>query len=199
VLVSTNGGFNFWVGNNPSATGAAYDARGEPVWTRIPESLKQELEAQSEVQQDQFLYREGLRFIHDEPGRFLALTARRLLYFWWFRPGAGSGQSPYPPYWVLAYQLVYGAVLVAAGVGVWAARAAWRRLWPIYAFFVSLTAVCSVFFVHTRYRMILEPFLLVLAAHGLAVLWGRIRPYCVFRRCRPPIPGMSSSGLERAD
>jgi len=178
-VAAPDGGFNFWIGNNPLATGEAYDATGEPVWTRIPEPMKQQLAAQSEVQQDQFLYREGLRFIHDEPGRFLTLTACRRFYFWWFRPGAGSGQSPYPPHWILAYQLVYGMVLVAAGVGVWASRASWRRLWSIYALFVSLTAVYSVFFVHTRYRMILEPFLLVLAAHGMAVPWGRIRPWVV--------------------
>ena len=92
---------------------------------------------------------------------------------------ARRGQSPYPPHWVLAYQLVYGVVLAAAGVGVWASRSEWRRLWPIYALFISLTAAYSVFFVHTRYRMILEPFLLVLAAHGLAVLWGRVRPYLI--------------------
>jgi hypothetical protein len=36
VLISTNGGFNFWIGNNPLATGEAYDATGKPVWTRIP-------------------------------------------------------------------------------------------------------------------------------------------------------------------
>ena len=137
------------------------------------------------------VWRLGQRVLGETAGRVaLALAA---LY-----PPLAVKVAYVDPVTLEAFLLVLAALL-AAGVGVWAARAAWRRLWPIYALFVSLTAVYSVFFVHTRYRMILEPFLLVLAAHGMAVLWGWIRPYCEFRRCRPPIPGMSSSGLERAD
>jgi hypothetical protein len=99
--------------------------------------------------------------------------------------GAGTGQAPYPAHWALACQLAYGAVPVAALIGAWASRHDWQRLWPLYLLFASLTAVYSVFFVRTRYRMILEPFLLVLAAHGLVVAAGRIRPWVV---CPCPSP-----------
>ncbi|MEW6756518.1 MAG: hypothetical protein AB1505_36940, partial [Candidatus Latescibacterota bacterium] len=72
------------------------------------------------------------------------------------------------------YRLSHGSVLVLAAAGAWLARHQWRRLLPLYLLFASLTAVYSVFFVHTRYRMVLEPFLLLLAGHALACGWQRL-------------------------
>ncbi|MEW6756326.1 MAG: hypothetical protein AB1505_35945, partial [Candidatus Latescibacterota bacterium] len=174
VLVSTNGGFNFWIGNNPLATGHAYAADGQPLWMRMPDSLRQRLAAAGELEQQRLFYAEAFGFAQQHPGRFVALSLRRLGWFWWFRPGAGEGQLTYPSPWVWGYHLCYGAVLALAPLGAWVARHQWRRLLPVCLLFASLTAVYSVFFVHTRYRMVLEPFLLLLAGHALACGWRRL-------------------------
>lgn len=175
VLVSTNGGFNFYVGNGPEATGDAYAVTGEPVWTRMPDSLRAELARRSEPDQDRLLYAQGWRTVAADPGRFLTLCARRLGWFWWFRPRAGSGQLVYPPWWTTGYRLVWGGVLAAAAVGAWAARTAWRPLLPLALAILSQTMVYTVFFVHTRYRMVLEPGLLLLAAVGVQAVLDRFR------------------------
>lgn len=183
VLVSTNGGANFWIGNNTLATGDAYGTDGQPLWLRMPEPLRQRLAVATEVEQERFLYAEGLAFARSHPGRFLHLTVRRLGWFWWFRPGAGEGQQPMPLLWIWGYRLAYGAVLALATLGAWLARGRWRRLLPVYLVLASLTAVYSVFFVHTRYRMVLEPFLLLLAGQALARVWQRLSDR--LRRGRP--------------
>ena len=79
-----------------------------------------------------------------------------------------------PALWIWGYRLTYGAVRGLAALGAWLARGQWRRLLPVYLVLASLTAVYSVFFVHTRYRMVLEPFLLLLAGHALACMWHRL-------------------------
>ncbi len=164
VMISSNAGYNFWIGNNPLATGHAYADDGQPVWMHMPPELQQRVAAVSEVEQSRLLYGEGIQWIRENPGRFLELTLRRLAFFVWFRPGAGTGQMDYPQLWQTGYKAVYGLLLLLAGWGAWWWGRHWRRLLPVYVLIGSVTAVYSVFFIHTRYRMILEVFLIVLAA-----------------------------------
>jgi 4-amino-4-deoxy-L-arabinose transferase-like glycosyltransferase len=167
VLVSSNGGFNFWIGNNPFSTGDAYTPDGVPIWAKMPLELKARLAGLSEVEQDRMLYKEGMGFILQEPATFLRLTLNRIGYFWWFRPLAGKGDLTVPAVWSLGYYISY-ALLLAAGIGgVAISGRRWRDLFPFYALFLSLTSVYAIFFVHTRYRMILEPFLIVFASFWL--------------------------------
>ena len=175
VLVSSNGGFNFWIGNNPLATGEAYAWDGKPMWTKMPRELKEKLAGLSEGARDRALYQEGLRFIRQDPAGFFKLALKRIGYFWWFRPQAGSGDLTYPALWSLGYYVLYGLLLVAGMAGLFASRLRWRDLLPFYALFLSLTLVYIVFFVHTRYRMILEPFLMVFAARWMLSLWTTLR------------------------
>ncbi len=176
VLVSTNGGYNFWIGNNAFATGEAYAADGQPVWTKMPAELKARVLAAGEAAGDRILYKEGMRWVTDNPAAFAALTAKRFVYFWWFRPGAGVGQgahSTFPASWRFGYQIFYALLLVGAVIGLVLSRHWWPQLLPFYALFAGFTLVYSVFFVHTRYRMVLEPFLIVLAAFGANALAKR--------------------------
>ena len=86
---------------------------------------------------------------------------------------------------MVGYKVSYGLLLLAGMSGLVLTRARWQELFPYYLLFGSLTLVYSVFFIHTRYRMLLEPFLMLFAAYSLChLLAGR-------RRCRDSgdIPG----------
>ena len=68
VVVSTNGGVNMWIGNNPRATGKYETLPGTGLrGTGL-----------GEVERDRAGYREAAAFIREHPGRYLWLSLRRV-------------------------------------------------------------------------------------------------------------------------
>ncbi len=47
----------------------------------------------------------------------------------------------------------FGALMPLALLGAWMTRAAWRRLWILYASFVTLMLSVVIFYVLARYRL----------------------------------------------
>jgi len=77
VLVSTNGGVNFWAGNNPNATGRM---ESDSV---LAIGIIRNMTA-DEVQRDKLFYKMGFQFIKDNPLKFLFLSIKKIAYFWGF-------------------------------------------------------------------------------------------------------------------
>lgn len=176
VLVSSNGGFNFWIGNSSLATGEAYAVDGEPIWTKMPAELQERLGGRGEVERDRMLYREGWSWIRREPVKFVRLCLQRATYFWWFRPQAGKGQhGQVAVSWVIGYKVLYGVLLLLAVVGTALARKRWRDFLPFWALLTALTFVYALFFVHTRYRMVIEPLLIAFASYAVVEMVRRVR------------------------
>ena len=176
VLVSSNGGFNFWIGNSPLATGEVYAEDGEAIGTKMPIELQKRLEGKSEVERDQIFYREGAGWIAREPVQFARLCLQRAAYFWGFRPQVGKGTNgQMPTSWVIGYKVLYGFLLLLAVIGTGLARRRWRDLLPFWALFAALTSVYALFFVHTRYRMIIEPLLIAFASYAVVEIVRRLR------------------------
>lgn len=162
-VLNTNGGFNFYTGNNPAATGwymsIAQTPRGVS-WN----SLRQI----GEVQASEVLMQDALDWVAQHPARFLALAAKKALYFWMPPVHAGrdrgSGiETLVRVLWALQY-----CALVALALGGLAFRPLqpWRSrptgvLWLALA---SYTLVHMLFFVSFRYREAVMPLLVVLAA-----------------------------------
>ena len=75
VPVATNGGINFYMGNNPEATGTFR-------WAIPPGATwnKESTNGFFETQASSLGYKHGLQFIRDNPGQFLKLVAKRAFY-----------------------------------------------------------------------------------------------------------------------
>jgi len=106
-------------------------------------------------------------FVAANPGAALKIVVGKALLFW--RP------FPYDPHtwWQRGALGVYYLVLFGfclLGLRAAAERAAWG---PVWALFLYLTAMHSVFFTSLRYRLPLEPFLCLLAAVGALELRRR--------------------------
>ncbi|MCX5796080.1 MAG: glycosyltransferase family 39 protein [Elusimicrobia bacterium] len=88
VLVNYTGGFTFFIGNNPEATGLGHYPLGidsdplleEAQSTRLAEKTVGRALKPSEV--SSFWFRKGLDFIAGNPGRWLRLTWTKFRFFW---------------------------------------------------------------------------------------------------------------------
>ncbi|MDA8243627.1 MAG: glycosyltransferase family 39 protein [Elusimicrobia bacterium] len=88
VLINYNGGFTFFLGNNPSATGVGIYPAGfssNPLLEESQPAALAELAAGRKLKPSEisrYWLRRGLSFIAAEPWRWLKLTAAKLYLFW---------------------------------------------------------------------------------------------------------------------
>jgi len=196
VWISTNGGFNFWVGNNPFTTGSCFDVviadlaaySGDAVAAPdgativqvkpypLPLELRDTAATLDEVALDRALYGASLAFIRAHPGRWLGLLAQKAVSLWWFRPNIGRSSGFYQESWIFPYQVLYTGVLIAAVFGLVLSLKEWRRHVVPCGMLAYLTVVYVAYHAITRYRWEMEPYVLVLAALALVTGWRRVSP-----------------------
>ncbi len=165
VPVALNGGFNFYMGNNPFGSG---DILVLPrFFTRMPESEQQMWRGLTEAERDRKLYRMGLQFVKDEPAKAVSGAGNRFVSFVLFRPYLFVAW----PGWlaaviVISYLVIFVPFMLALP----------RCRGPAHA--VPLLAIAGtllvglVYVVSMRFRSVVEP-LMVLIGEG--ALRGRDR------------------------
>jgi Tfp pilus assembly protein PilF len=201
VVIASQGGLNFYLGNNPSADGmAALAPEFRSTWygglrdaTRLAEeAIGRPLRA-SEV--SDYWFARGLAWIREAPGAATALFLRKVALFWqafeipnnedyyFFRRYSFLFRGP----WLLAFGAV--APLALAGF----VHAATQRRFPwLLAGFVGLYSVSiALFFVCGRFRAPMTPLLCVPAAWFLVEAVGRVQR----RDWRALAPGAAALAL----
>jgi 4-amino-4-deoxy-L-arabinose transferase-like glycosyltransferase len=165
-FVASGGGRQFWVGNNPRATG---DTRAPTQWsTAERESLRS---YRGDLARERWFYREGMRFVRAEPGRAARLYGVRLANLFALWPETHS-RTAYVGAWSRAAQGLASAVIFAGVALALARRRSDPAVWPLVGAVVSFALVNAAFFTVLRYRMAFEPCLLWLAGAGWASLGG---------------------------
>jgi hypothetical protein len=164
VPVSTNGGINFYIGNNPEATGR-FD------W-RIPPGAQWDVASPNgefELQASKLGYREGLRFIADNPLRFLSLTVKRI--FSLYSPPLSNISLDAPKtelLFRLAWAGLYIPLLLFALVSLRYVTGPKGRMWAlVYFILLSQSLPYFITFVGTRYQLPIIPLMALVAAYGV--------------------------------
>lgn len=169
VLVSTNAGSNFWMGNNPQTTGS---------YMALPE-----LNIANEVERDNELNRQAWAYIRQEPISFAVRTVTKAAKLYdresigisWNEQGLQErfGTRILTPLKLLSSGYWY-LVLISACVGViFLLR---NKSWPEIAtlpplvFWLYFTAVHGITVTGDRYHMPAIPFIAMLAAYGINAL-----------------------------
>jgi 4-amino-4-deoxy-L-arabinose transferase-like glycosyltransferase len=162
VLVSSNGGWNLFVGNNPAGTADRAD-----LARAITPDLRVRLMTMNEVEGDRYLRGVALDYIRAHPGE----TARRVLgrarNLVWFNEDFGrtSGYSGVVQRFTrVVYRAWWAVLLPLAIVGMFLTRRDARRHVLLYgAIAANAAAILATFFVN-RYRAPIEPILILFAA-----------------------------------
>jgi TolA-binding protein len=178
VFLSAHSGVNFWIGNNPLATG--YPRFPPGLHAGQEAMLKDSIKA-AEAATGHSLKRSQISaywsakandYIRRHFGQWLELLCTKAKNFW--------NAFQYDDLSMITALQEHGIVLPALRFGVIAALGipglimAWRRLslsrWITAAIFLQMLALLPVF-VTERYRLAAVPGLLLFAAFGLSILW----------------------------
>ena len=168
VLVSTNGGVNFWIGNNPEATCRTCDID----WGKINNPC---VNITNEVQRDKLYYKKGFEFIKDNPSKFLVFGAKKFAYFWGFILPFftcylyGYFINPIPKWLFMLLApltvLPYAIVLPFAIFGIIFYQVDKRSSLLLLLIFYYVL-IHSIIVSSTRFHLPLIPFLIVFASYG---------------------------------
>ena len=181
VLISANGGLNFWIGNNPDYE-ATVNIRPDLQWKRLVDEPAR-AGVRGTAASSRYFARKALTWAWRSPGAFLRLQLHKL------RLLVGGNEiyrnhAIYPArvdspvlaalLWKLpGLAFPFGLLLPLAAVGL----AVGARRAPCLAVLVAaLAAMVLVFFVTARYRVMLVPFLLIFAARAVHWFVAEARP-----------------------
>jgi tetratricopeptide (TPR) repeat protein len=184
VPIASQGGVNFYIGNNPQANGSrawvpglradlqgTYQGAVELAEKEVGRTLKP-----SEA--SNYYFKKGLDFILTSPGQATSLMLKKLYLFWagversndkymqFFWRKFGLGVLPLPGFWLV------GPLGLLGGVLLWKRRS---ELAVPYLFVVSYMIGVVLFFVNGRFRLPVAPVLMVFAAYALCYLYSGFR------------------------
>ena len=164
VPVTTQAGWVLYESANPLATGGTWEEREIPI--------AHELVGLSEIEWSRHLRRRAMEFIRENPGKMAWLAVQKQARFWNPVPNAKELRTKRN---IVIGLLSSGVMLVCALVGtvcvVRRGAPGVLLLGPV----IYYTLVHCVFLGSIRYRLPVEPFLIILAAHGMMVVVGSRR------------------------
>ncbi len=191
ILISSQGGINFYIGNNPETEGLTMlmpelDLNESLPWNEFTQATHKAAEKEaghslSASEESAFWAKKALTFIGKNPGKFLAITLKKIVYF--FVGFENSDQTDIYDsrrysslYSILLWKKViyfpFGFILPFSLVGM-------VYLWPrkkelslFYIFIIGYIPTVVLFLVTARHRLPVIPFMLLFAATGATALWN---------------------------
>ncbi|MDH4155751.1 MAG: glycosyltransferase family 39 protein [candidate division Zixibacteria bacterium] len=175
VIVASQGGINFYIGNNPDADGLSA-ALPEPLghnWKVQDISYVAQKETGEKLlpgQVSAFWTSRAMEWIAGQPGQFLSLYGKKLYHNFSNREISNNRSLAafFAKMPILKYSPVtFGLLLSLAVVGL---MAGWRSRFEtklLLLLMAAYLAASSLFFFNSRFRLPLLPFYVTLAANGL--------------------------------
>ncbi len=168
VPLNTNTGFAFFWANHPEhGTDFVLLFSNEEYAALIPPELR----GLNEAEMSDALLRRGLGFVIEDPVRYILLSLSRIKEFFKFWPSAESSLISN-----VARVLSFGLALPFIIHGLFLSRFRWRQCLLLYLFIAAYSLIYLLSWVQIRYRIPMDPVLLVFV--GLSVL-------DVVNRCAP--------------
>ena len=179
VLIASQGGVNFYIGNNAHSDGCSAIIKGDPPqwWpcyeAQIARAEKAEGRKLTGTEVSRWYFRQALRFWRQQPAAAARLTIEKLGFFWshWELTNnqdlrfVATHFTPIARYLPLGFWIV--GPLGMLGVVLSLRRA--KALFPLWGFVLIYMTSVVMFFVTARYRVPVAFVLILLGSH--AVCW----------------------------
>jgi len=170
-LLSIDGGWNFFLGNNKRTIQQIQQRRemDETVKSLIEEFPKT-MARLSEPELDRFFYKKGFEYIQNNPADFIKLLWMKTLGLWGVLLNP-SGDS----FWKnILYSLTYGTVFFLSIPGILLSFREGRKYCLFYLLFFYFTVSYIPFITLSRYRKPLDPYLIMFGIYGISCLYQKI-------------------------
>ena len=182
VFIASQGGINFFIGNNPHADGTSAVVPGlGDDWDYTDAVVLAEQELGRELKPSQasnYFYKRGWDFIVEEPSKSIPLLLKKV-YLVWNQFEVSNNQNTYffQRYSSLLRILPIGFWLVGplSVLGIWLAFKNLKKCSLILFFVFSYLFTIVFFFVADRFRLPVIPFLVILASWALVFLWENVK------------------------
>ena len=182
ILITSNGGLNFYLGNNPEAVGVFYnvdqlDLANDPDGRVYLESRLGKTLRPSDV--SSIWFSKAADFIVNKPLDFLGLLGRKLLLFFHHKEMSQLGynyafvaQTSIPLFQYLPAFLLVGSFGL---LGCVLALKKWKEFVILYGFLLAQVLGVVLFFVTDRFRLSAIPFLMIFAGYGIVGTYSLIK------------------------
>ncbi len=185
VLITANGGVNFYIGNNPRADGTAAIIPGDPTQlvagyeAQVERAERAEGRSLKASEISDYYVRETFRYIEANPREAFGRMLRKLLFFW--------GRDEIPNDQDIAFITErYGSVTRFMPIGFWLVGPlgllgmllCFRRPgahFPLWGTVCVYMAISVVFFTNARFRIAAVMALIVLGSHAAEWLYRQWR------------------------
>ena len=170
VRLNLGSGVALLSGNSPSNQSGGID-------NNLNATMAPFAEIADPVARDKAMQRAALNYIKEDPGRFLIQAAKRFQRFW--SPWPQTEEYSRPLYKLISFCSFIPVLLLALVFVVLYGRTYFLRIAPLLLFIVYLNSLHLVFPASLRYRLPVEPFLIILAAAGAVHLvdrWSQKKP-----------------------
>ena len=190
VLISSQGGVNLYIGNNPDTEGLTMlmpevKLNESLPWDEFTTATREAAEKEAghkltAGEESSFWTKKALKYIWNNPGAFVGITLKKTLYFMLgFENSDQTDIYQSREYssllslliWKKPIYFPYGLILPLGLVGM---ILCWRRrknLALLYIFIVGYIPTVVLFLVTARHRLTIIPFLLMFAAYAVLSLW----------------------------
>ena len=156
LLLNSNSGYALYASNHPRL---GIEWQNEDIVVPIPE----EYAGLNEAELNDVLTGEAIRFVRDDPGRYLLLTLSKSLEYFKFWPSSGSGLISN-----MVRVFSFGVYLPFMVWGLILALPRWRVYLPLFLFAAIHTGIHLLSWPAPRYRLPVDAVMMPLA--GLAVI-----------------------------
>jgi hypothetical protein len=170
VPITSNLGLNFWMGSSHQASGSQYP-RGKREW-ELEDRVYHAVYFMNEPERFDYLFGEGVRYAITHPYRYGALRLKSFFYFW-FTHYQWADFPDIPQNRISKWATVFMIILAFIGMGI----SGYPQSRILLLFFTSYTLLYTITHadIADRYRLVLDPYLLMFVSIFLWRFFSKIR------------------------
>lgn len=184
VLISGNIGINFYAGNNPDSEGTF----SPPVFmTRYLYGMNRDAKiiARASLNREpktsevsDFWFNKSLEFMKNQPRRYIKLLIKKFIYLFSPREVILDPEYDIIKDKIRVFKIMFldlRFILPFIFFGIFLNIKRFKELAFLYLIIISFSISVILFFVASRYRIAIIPFLMIFASSGILILWDAIR------------------------